>query len=154
MKIEIHFIGNIVAKDIGIEIDERHDQLFFHGIKYGKELDELMAQMHIAVCQLALYHKKLNELSTLKSCEYIARGIPFFLGYNDPNLYDVVPENKFYLQFPNNSSLIDFEEIFNFVKNMNSKRIEILEYMKLYTCQNIDWAIKISKYIEFAKSGF
>lgn len=148
--IELHFIGNIKLSDIDIPVAKTvAETLFFHGVKYDKELDAVMNKMHLAVCQLALYRKKLNELSTLKTCEYTARGIPFILAYNDPNLYNVDANLKFYKQFPNNDSIIDFEEVFEFMAEMQKKKKEILEYMEKYSAEHLDWTTKMREYIDF-----
>ncbi len=145
--VELHFIGNITSKDLNPK--EIENRMFFHGLKYGEELDEIMVNMHIAVCPLALYRKKLDEISALKTCEYTARGIPFIIAYNDPNLFKVDNKKIFFKQFPNDDSIIDFNEVFEFMNTMQKRKNEILNYMEEYTNEYLDWKIKLNEYIDF-----
>jgi len=148
IKIEFNFIGGISKDDIHLS-GYNENLVKFHGLKFGADLDEIMCKMHLAVCQLALYRKGLNELSTLKSCEYIARGLPFILAYSDPNLYDVDEDRKFYLQFPNDESIIDFSSIIDFVGVMQNNAEIIKQYMFEYGYKHIDWKIKLKMYNDF-----
>ena len=42
----------------------------------GKELDEIYSLCNVAIAHLALHRIGLNQLSSLKSCEYASRGLP------------------------------------------------------------------------------
>ncbi len=152
-KIELHFIGGISINDIDVDISEIKDSIIFHDLKYGNELDDIMEKMHIAVGPLALYRKKLNDVSALKTCEYTARGIPFFQAFNDPNLFSVDSNFKFYKIFPNNDSIIDFSEIYEFMETIQKRKIEILNYMENYTKKHLDWTVKLNLYIDFASKA-
>lgn len=62
-----------LSKDFGL-LDK---YVFLHGRKTGADLDEIYAQSNLAVAHLAAHRVGLKVMSSLKSREYAARGIPF-----------------------------------------------------------------------------
>ena len=150
VKIHFHIVGNITKDDIK---NMPHDcsKVIFHGLKYGKELDEIMKDMNCAVSAMALYRNEMNEACSLKTREYTARGIPFILAYEDPDLQQVEKDCKFYLSFPNDESKIQIEKIIDFAGRMSEKdyKESISDYMREYALKYMDWSVKIKKYIEF-----
>lgn len=84
----------------------------FLGYKTGKELDDVFAKAHIGIDHLGLHRKDMKELSSLKSKEYCARGIPFILSHHDKDfvdfkyVMDVVPTEENL----NIKSVVDFTE--------------------------------------------
>lgn len=84
------------------------------GLKSGNELDYLFNISNIAISTLALYKIKLNSISSMKSAEYAARGIPFIVGYTDTELSDY----NFTYEVPNDSSPINFKEVLDWYKKI------------------------------------
>jgi len=150
VKINFHIVGNIIKNDIN-SIPHNCSKVIFHGLKYGKKLDEIMKDMNCAVSTMALYKKGMNEACSLKTREYTARGIPFILAYKDPDLQYVEKDFKFYLSFPNDESEIQIEKIIDFASRMSEKdyKESISDYMREYAFKYMDWTVKIKKYIEF-----
>jgi len=150
VKIIFHIVGNINKDDIS-SIPHNRSKVIFHGLKFGKELDELMKDMNCAVSTMALYKKEMNEACSLKTREYTARGIPFILAYKDPDLQHVEKDYKFYLSFANDESEIQIEKIIDFGSRMSKKgyKESISDYMREYAFKYMDWTVKIKKYIEF-----
>jgi len=150
VKINFHIVGNI-NKDAINSMPHDRSRVIFHGLKYGKELDEIMKDMDCAVSTMALFKKGMNEACSLKTREYTARGIPFILAYKDPDLQHVEKDYKFYLSFPNDESEIQMEKIIDFAGRMSEKdcRKSISDNMREYALKYMDWSAKIKKYIEF-----
>jgi len=150
VKINFNIVGNITKNDIN---NMPHDcsKVIFHGLKYGKELDEIMKDMNCAVSAMALYRNEMKEACSLKTREYTARGIPFILAYRDPDLQHVEKDYKFYLSFSNDESEIQIEKIIDFASRMSEKDYNesISDYMREYALKYMDWSVKIKKYIEF-----
>jgi len=148
--INIHLIGGISRKDIYDENIENIN-IFFHGLRFGNELDEIISGMNLAVCPLALYKKYLDETSAIKVAEYFARGIPFIIGYKDSGIRysDFNENNKCFLEFPNDDSIIDFSEIIDFAKLVSSKRKNVIRGMRSYAKKYFDWNVKIKEYMQF-----
>lgn len=86
IKVNFNIVGNgaeekklkELVKDLNLE-----ENIKFLGYKSGKDLDEEFNKNHLAVDHLGLHRKNLKELSSLKSKEYAARGIPFILSHKD-----------------------------------------------------------------------
>jgi len=150
VKINFHIVGNITKDGIN-SIPHDRSRVIFHGLKYGKKLDEIMKDMNCAVSTMALYKKGMNEACSLKTREYTARGIPFILAYKDPDLQHVEKNYKFYLSFTNDESEIQIEKVIDFASKMSEKgyKESISDYMREYAFKYMDWSVKIKKYIEF-----
>jgi glycosyltransferase involved in cell wall biosynthesis len=145
LNIKLHLIGR---KEKSYN---KYDFIVQHGFLHGQELDNIFAKTHIAVGALALHRKGISEGSTLKVREYIARGLPFILAYQDIDIINNPPQKKFYLEFPNDDSPIDFNKIINFVKEINQKYEpeELSAYMRSYAEKYLDWTVKMKQYVDF-----
>jgi len=150
LRINLHFVGNIDLRDLK-KFTTTREGIYTHGPLYGEELNILMKNMHLAVCPLSLYRKNLNEVSAIKVCEYMARGIPFIIAYDDPNLKMLNPECISFLKFPNDNSIIDFELVLLFLRQLNPIRDQTINCMRRFAEGNLDWTIKMSKYVNFVK---
>jgi glycosyltransferase involved in cell wall biosynthesis len=126
------------------EIPERN-YIEHRGYLNGSSLDELCDEIHIGISTLALYKKKLNEAATLKTREYISRGIPFIYAYTDPDLNEEAKE--FSLQFPNDDSLIDMEQVIDFAKKTLSNP-ELPQKMRKYALEHLDYEVKMKKLVQ------
>lgn len=119
------------------------------GFNNKKEIDLLINNVHIGISTLALHKKHLMEASTLKTREYIARGLPFIYAYTDPDLNE--ESKEFALEFPNDDSLIDMEKVIEFAK----KALEdtyLPQKMRKYAEDYLDYEVKMKKlYLELLK---
>jgi glycosyltransferase involved in cell wall biosynthesis len=115
------------------------------GEKHNSDLDKLFEQSDIAISSLALHKKNMKEACSLKTREYIARGIPFVYGYDDT---DLTGDETFALKVPANDEPLDIEEIIKFSQKVS--QIEGLSYtMRDFAKENLDWKIKIQKMYDF-----
>jgi hypothetical protein len=82
----------------------------------------LLARADVAIGSLGLYRAKLQEASTLKVREYLARGIPTILGYRDTDFPEWAP---FLLQIPNSADGVrrSLNEIEAFVRSSRGGRV-------------------------------
>lgn len=62
------------------------EHVHFIGKHEGKELNALFDQHHIAFGAMAFFRQGTHQKSTLKVLEYLARGIPFMIGYREEHL--------------------------------------------------------------------
>lgn len=146
----IHVLGNITPD----HLDDHNLNLTnvkFHGPKSKKELDEILPNMHLAINTMALARIGLNSVSPLKTGEYTARGLPFILAYQDPNLKMVEQELRFFLTFANDESLLDVTQIIEFAEAMTRRREEIMAYMRQYAFTWLDWRVKLQQYVDFVQ---
>ncbi len=148
--IHLNLIGDVSAKDIRT-IDEINNDIVninLLGKKYGVELDKEFKDSNIAISSLALYRKNMEEACSLKTREYIARGIPFVYSYNDS---DLAGDEVFALKLPVNDTFIDIDEIIKFAIKV-SEELHADTKMRDFAKQKLDWTIKVAQMETFVKS--
>ena len=110
------------------------DHVKFTGYLTDDDLDNAYNNADIGVEVFGLFKRGINISSSLKSREYLARGIPFICGVKN----DIIDKDFPYcLFFPNNESIVNIVDVINFYdriysKNLNSEIISttIREYSK------------------------
>lgn len=148
VNIRIHLLGKFDKSPI-----IKSPFVHYHGIVSGQAYENLMAKMNLGVSTLGLYRRKAHNTSTLKTCDFIARGLPFIMAYKDTVFSQYPPELKFFDPFPNNDSPIDFNQVIAFAEFVSSEtnRKKIPDYMRHYAKKHLDWKIKMQEYISFVK---
>ncbi len=150
VKVNLHLVGGIVPADLGMQ--EPEVGFHFHGMLSGEELDAVMSRMNLAVCSLAQHLKQLDETSAIKTVEYLARGLPFIIGYQDTALTGKKELEDTYLQYPNDRSAIDLNDIISFCTEAGRNRDGIIARMRNHAEQHCDWSIKMQEYADFARA--
>lgn len=123
-----------LAIDQGVE-----DYVVFHPPVKGIKLDDLFNASDVGVSTLGAHRIGLHELSPLKTREYCARGLPFLLGYKDPDF----PEGFDYaLECPADDSPVDIKKIVLFYESIcqepdNCKKI------REHAENELDWSRKM-----------
>jgi glycosyltransferase involved in cell wall biosynthesis len=147
--ITVHLVGDMKPSTVNLL---GKGKTIYHGIKDGIELDEIYSKCNIAISTMELYLKNLKEAASLKTREYTARGIPFILAYDDPDLAEVEEQRKFFLKFPNDKEIVDIDIMISFLAEI-AKRYnepeELSRYMREYAFHKLDWGVKMKKYVEF-----
>lgn len=119
-----------LAYDLGIE-SKVH---FIPQLKW-KELDEMFDKVHVGIGTMALFRKGLKQATPLKVREYMLRGLPFIINYDDPDLIENPAMKNYYYQTQQEN--ISIEEIIHFAgkvfgidnhaKKMRSEAIKIVD---------------------------
>ena len=115
------------------------DQVIFHGLTTGKDLDDLFNICHIAVGSLGMHRKGLTQTSELKAREYCARGIPYIIACADPDFPDDFP---YLYRFLSDESPVDIERIIEFTQKVY-KDPEHPQKMRAYAVEHLDWSVKM-----------
>ena len=149
--IVLHIVGNGPElphlKEVITELNLQ-DNVIFHGYKSGKELDEMFDMCHIALDALAGFRRELTELSSLKSREYCARGIPFIASSKDVDF----PDGWEYIQkIPDDETPVDMNTVIDFANRVMSDP-EHPQKMRKYAEENLDWMAKMKVLKEFLES--
>lgn len=153
VKIELHLIGNVDQKIKKQKCSNDRLSIIFHGPCYHEELDSILSKMNLGVGTLGLFEIGMDEACTLKTREYVARGLPFVIGYKDGDLVEMGPKKRFYFSCENKPSLLPIDEIIDFARDVTARGIKYTsEYMRCYACKYLDWQIKIKQYVDFVKS--
>lgn len=150
VNITIHVVGNVTGKDIR-QITPDASRIRLYGYRDSAQVSEIAKNMNVALGTLALFRKNMSEACPLKTREYVARGIPFIVGYHDTDLKKVDENYKFFLPVENTDSLIDMERIIDFTSMISKKdkTDSISNYMRGYALSHLDWSVKIKDYLSF-----
>ena len=136
---ELHHLKQI-ASDLGIE-----DQVIFHGYQTGASLERLFSGCHVAVGTLGIHRKGMTQGCDLKSRLYCARGIPFIIACDDPDIPDDFP---YTFRVPPDESPVCVEKIVEFAKNVY-RDPQHPQKMRAYAQEHLDWSVKMSQLKEF-----
>lgn len=123
---ELHRYKQIIEK-WGIE-----DHVIFYGRKYDKELDSIYDKCNIALECFGGHRKGLKLSSSLKSREYVAKGLPIIASV-DIDLFTEY-ESPYYMKFESNEQPIDIERVIKFCdgiykgKNINEVTKDIRRF--------------------------
>ncbi|SHI73975.1 glycosyltransferase [Clostridium intestinale] len=123
-----------LSKNLSIE-----NKIHFTGVKRGKELDDFINSMDIGVSSLALHRIKAGD--PIKTKEFIARGLPTILGYNDQSIESSF---KYIFEADQDETAIDVKSVLEwyYSVDLNAK------YIRKYAEQNLDWSSQIKKIVE------
>jgi len=126
------------------------NQVTFHGTLTGSSLDDVYDQSHIAVGSLALHRIGIHEATPLKVREYASKGIPFIIGYSDPDFQQNIASN-FFLLVPCDDSIINIQNIIHFASRVYSDS-DLMVKMRNFSYSNLDWGNKTSKLFHFLEA--
>lgn len=121
--------------------------LCIHGSLAGTALDEVLARATIGVSTLSLHLKGIEQAAVLKTREYIARGLPVLLGYDD---VDVPADWPYAHRVPNDDSLVSIEALVEFADRVSSNA-GTAEKMRRFAEATLDWRNKVPALARFAE---
>ena len=119
-------------------------QVQFRGVLVGNDLDKCFDECDVAVGSLGL-HRLGAWPSTLKSREYMARGIPFLMekGESIENIPEAFP---FIYEIPGDETPVDIESVLQWADNMDvQKAKEILRECAVEKCS---WDAQMKKVVD------
>lgn len=121
-----------LAKNLNVE-----KYVLFYGELSGKELDDVFDKCHIGVDSLARHRSGNNSNNSLKSKEYIVRGLPILKSHFDPSLegLDIYYQVSSYEGFFSLPCSISF-----LMPNLDKKAYIRATYSKFFS-----WECQVSK---------
>lgn len=149
--IKLHVVGDVDRRDF-FRLYGYCDRIKFHGLMNRSDLDPMMGEMNLAVGTMALYKKRMHQACSLKTREYVARGIPFIIAYDEPDLNGIDPQRRFFESYPNDYSPIDIDTVIEFAERVGRNRDEIIAYMRRFAVENLEWSVKTLKLYDFIAS--
>lgn len=107
-------------KELAATSDTLKDKVIFYGRKTGKELDEIYAVCNMAVAHLATHRIGLHQMSSLKSREYVARGIPMV----SSSMLDTCNRDteKYFYFVPEDETPVDIKEVVKFYDTVYAEK--------------------------------
>ncbi|WP_308009439.1 glycosyltransferase [uncultured Fusobacterium sp.] len=147
--VKFHIVGDGNKETVNVlknlvKENKLENYVIFYGYKSGKELDKIYNKMEVAVGSLGFSRIGLERGAPLKTREYIAKGLPIIIGYEDISLNSSI---KFIDKVPNDESLFSIEKIIKWYKNLNMAPEEIRKYAE----NNLSWDIQMKKVVESIK---
>lgn len=144
-----NIVFHIVGKGPGPELQKyinvtketkMESHVVFEGELAGDELTECYNNCDLGVEVLALYRKGgLNLSSSLKSREYLARGVPIVSGCDIDILLG--KEFRYWLRFDNDDSLINIDRIVEFYDKIysNEPQTEVIHKIRQFAEDNCSY---------------
>lgn len=133
-RIEAIFVGTVLrSTEKLIKKLKLQEYVTITGTKYGKELDEIYDHCDLGMGCVAIHRRRAQTVSTIKTKEYIAKGIPFF--YAGKPLFD----EQFFpysLQLESKEEPLNMDRIVQFYEEMEQipdKVDKMREWAKSYT---------------------
>jgi hypothetical protein len=127
---------------IGREVTVRH-----HGMLTGGALDATLREATLGISTLAFFRTGLRQAAVLTTREYIARGLPTVLGYDDVDISDDCP---FVHRVPNDESPLDIDALFVFAERVSARK-GISAEMRAFAEHALDWRVKVPQFVRFAE---
>jgi glycosyltransferase involved in cell wall biosynthesis len=139
--------GECYSEMIGL-INNENVKVIITKEKSGPDLDAYFEQCNIGISSLAVFRKKMTQACSLKTREYIARGMPFIYAYQD---VDLAGREEFAMRIDEEERPLDIERIIEFSSNV-SKIKNVSDEMRLFAEKKLDWKIKLQMMHDFVIS--
>lgn len=148
-KFTLTIIGNHTAMEERIaEKMGLSEKVFFKSAIYGNDLNKELEHYHLGVGPLAVHRKGIKATSSIKTREFMARGLPFFIAHKDSELSGNADCIPFHEVFEAVESPIDLHRLEDFFERLN-RMPNYPEAMRAVALQHLDYRVKIPKWISF-----
>lgn len=147
-KIHYHIVGPGVPQLYYDIVKKYHleNNVTFYGSKSGEELDEIYAKSNIGIDVLSLHRVGLCNISTLKSREYGARGLPFV----SCSSIDYLPEDyPYFLKVISDEEPIDLERVISFFDTVYSEKSDVTQTIRNYAEKKCDMKYTMQPVIDY-----
>ncbi|MEG2800123.1 MAG: glycosyltransferase, partial [Erysipelotrichaceae bacterium] len=125
-------------------------RVVFHGFKFDEELESLYDVIDIGICELAPERRNYSLSSSLKSREYLAKGLPIIASV-DIDIFNDKPFDYF-LKLNSNNSLIDIRKCIDFYDSIyvnNEEAIKVATDIRKFAIDNIDMSEVIKPILNY-----
>ena len=102
--------------------------------------------MHLGMDCFGLYKDKRYYVSSIKAREYLAKGLPVITGVRS-DVFERYPTD-YYLEFPNDKSPLDMNQIIKFCNKMYEER-NIHKNIREYAKKTVDNSVVMKEIVEF-----
>lgn len=154
-KFMVHMVGEGPEKQTYQELVNQYglnDKVIFYGKKTGKELDEVYAKADIALASFGLFKYDIKIISTLKMCEYLAKGLPVLSGCRTSMLAPYTPD--FILEFSNDTTPVDMNRVVDFYKKLcETDTKKLTEEIRGFAKQYMDMPVVMGPVLDFITDG-
>ena len=133
-----------LAEDLGVE-----QHCVFYGTCDQDKMDEVYNECTFSFASLGLYRIGIYSSSTLKSREYLAKGMPFAYA-GDIDVFEEEPVD-FCLQVPNDDTDIDVSGIVEFHKRLyaNETQMQVTKRLRSYAERHVSMDVGMKNVIDY-----
>lgn len=132
-----------LARKYGLE-----EHVKFYGQLIGTTLDEMYEIADIGIDCLGTHRKDDTWFGTLKSMEYLGKGLPFITEYPIPESVNEV--KKYILKVPADESPVDIESVISFyMKLKEEQKQDIVSNMRKFAYSYCDISVAMKPVIDY-----
>ena len=127
------------------------NRVIFYGKKTGADLDDIYDKSNIGIGSLGLHRINITLASTLKTREYVAKGLPV-IGACKVDMFD--GNYPFYLELPSDETAIDMEKVIEFYDKIypdTDSFQEVHDKIREFSEKTCDMSITMKPVIDFIK---
>ena len=153
-EVHFHLVGGGHAEEIERlkRIVKKHrieEKVTFYGPKYGKELDAIYDKCDLAAECFGQHRKNVSGSSSLKSREYMAKGLPVITANNIDVLDGCPPEYCF--KCPADETPVDIDSVLNFFDIIYHKKTkeELAKEIRQFAEQICDMKITMKPVADY-----
>lgn len=119
------------------------------GSMYGDDLEKMYRNVDAGLAGFGFYKDGVEQVGTLKTREYLAKGLPVVLGTDDKLFNE--EDSRYGLVFPNDDSPINIEEVLSFLDQLYSDRSkrEVSESIRQFARGTVDNSVTLAPIIEY-----
>lgn len=149
--VELHLVGSFNAN----YLHDLPENIICHGILTKQELDQLLPQMHLGLGSCGMHRVDLNEGNVLKVREYVSRGLPICIGYQDTDLTKLNQALPFVFQISADEKAIHLDELIQWLIKLYTQTPGINKLVRAFAEEHLDENKKMKNLIEFIeKQGY
>lgn len=148
--IVIHLVGDAITEynfESKIREYKLESRIIMHGRKSGQELDEIYDVCTVGLDAFGTYRIGLKNSSSLKTREYIAKGLPIV---TCPHL-DLEEDYAYVKYVKDDDSPLNFEEILTYYDMIykNNSVLEIAKEIRQYGEKRFDWKTVLMPVVQY-----
>lgn len=151
-RVVLHLVGDgLFARKIAAKVAHYglHERVVSHGYRTGAELDAIYDRCHLGLVSLATQDKEIYVHSTLKSREYLAKGLPTMAtGMTD---VFIGTDYRYNLQLPYEPQTVDLRRVLAFYDSIYSAtpRRQVIAEIRAFAERTVDISIAMAPVIRY-----
>jgi hypothetical protein len=147
-KIELHLIGSFNPK----YLTNLPPHIVSHGMLSKEKLDEILPQMHVGLGSVGLHRVDLKEGNVLKVREYLSRGLPVIIGYQDTDLSFDEPLD-FVAYVSADEQAIELLPIITWLKELYEKHPNLNIDIRAFASKKLSYHHKIHEFVTYLEKN-
>ena len=154
--IEIHIVGDGTELNYYKQLVMKYNLekfVYFYGKKTGEVLDEIYNNKDIGLGAFGFYKVGMSRSSILKTREYLAKGLPVISGCIE-DVFERTGNYQYFLQFSNDSSIVDMNEVVKFYERIYGSGIErnvVHKEIREFAEKNVGMKVVMKPVLQYLK---